>query len=119
MPTYIVLVNAANGIEIRGNQGGNIRRDGTDEVDVEWRLNSANPGHTLKIVFEELALIGKPGKVPLSPFDSGNTVLSGATAYTETLKALAKGAKPLCCKYTVDVVGSGAATLDPVIIVEP
>ena len=102
MPTCIVQINGSNQVEIIGSKGGNIRRDGKGAVSVEWQLNSANPAHKLEITFEEFAPIGGPSRGPSSPFGSGKT------AFEPTIY----------CKHTVEVENSGAAKLDPVIIIE-
>jgi hypothetical protein len=115
---YVVKVNAANEVTITGPDGGSIRRVGSGPVDVEWKLVGADAKQTLKIDFRDLPPAGGTGTPWRSPLVSGATKLTGATQYNEALTALGPGEAPFVTKYTVEVVGSTATPLDPLIIIE-
>jgi len=115
---YVPVSVVGTTIVLAGADAGNIRGSG-EKVDVEWELVGAPAGQTLKIDFIEfLPADSSDQPAPVSPLSTMETSLSGMTKYKKTLKKLGKGELIFICKYSVEVVGSSAQKLDPVIIIE-
>jgi hypothetical protein len=106
-------------VVVDGPNGGSVIGQG-NKLDIDWTLaNDVPVGMTLHIEFVEFLAPGEGAPAPVAPIDGEGPVLSGAREYkNKRLKKLGKGEFFFICKYTVKVVGSQAAALDPVIIIE-
>lgn len=106
-------------VVVDGPNDGNVIGKG-NKLEIDWELASDVPGNcTLRIDFAEFLAPGEGNPEPVEPIQGEGSRLSGAPNYKKKrLKKLVKGEFLFMCKYTVDVDGSAAKALDPVIIIE-